>query len=200
MGIPTESGCERQFFDQQLGICMGAYDCQHRGDELECLFYTRKTSAPRVQKVIEARPDEETRVGLPAVKTAHASQPITALVPAVQTATIEACFNDGKQYLRIGGFCVAESTCPYQTPSKIEKNVKQGGQIVKKELPKCVAYCIWGCAVEGNRSLYMGSPPCCMATGVKGGDCEYRDDETAQPIGDIRVAFCKKSEAEYKEV
>jgi hypothetical protein len=198
MGIPTESGCERQYFDRPSGMCMGAYDCAYKGAELECLLYTRKT---RVQnKVIEARPDEETKVGLAPVKNAHASQPITSLVPAVQAATIEDCFNGGKQFLRKEGFCVVESSCPYQTPIKIPKPVKQGGQIVGKDLPKCVAYCIWGCAIEGNRSLYMGSPPCCMATGVKGGDCEYRDDETAQPIGDIRVAFCKKSEAEYKEV
>jgi hypothetical protein len=91
MTVPTENGCEWQYYDRASGMCMGAYDCMHRDGELKCRYYVGKASAPgskKKAKVVEASPADETRdnlaptrTRLPAQKPAPPKSASTSRIP-----------------------------------------------------------------------------------------------------------------------
>ena len=191
MTIPTESGCEKQYYDKASGLCMGAYDCVHRGSDLKCRLYTGKPGAPGSQKrvkVVEATPDEDTKVGLKPAQGMPPAVPATEPAPpepAPAAPTLQQCFEGGNQYLK-DGYCLAES-CPHQT------RVKLLADEFRKELPKCVAHLIEDCCIDGSKSLYNEFPPCCLATGVV--ECPHQVSGIKDNIGGVEVFYCERYEA-----
>jgi hypothetical protein len=193
MGIPTESGCDKQYFDKS-GICLSAYECAHKGEELKCLLYT-KPSAPR--KMVVAAPHEETKIGLPPVKpAAKPVREISSLMPKIvlekPKPTSEDCANGGKNYFKLtskGGVCIAES-CPYRTKFTVEITVRKGGADEKKELPICIAHSIDGCLADGNKSLFHEGANGCIAAGIA--ECPEQDTESTNSMDDVVVCFCRK--------
>jgi hypothetical protein len=178
-------------YDKITQKCTTPDKCPYRISEgSECRKYgPPQGSNSGVRKVIEADPHEETKGDLKPVEDPNASQPITSLVPIVQTATPEDCANGGKQFYR-GSYCFYEKACPYKTLVTFPKSVKKDGKIDKKDLPKCVAHCIEDCMFNDKKTLFMGSPPCCIATGIA--ECEYQDKETSEFLGDVKLDFCNK--------
>ncbi len=177
---------DRGFYKKD-GTCGTDAYCPFRAKDQKCKRHKPNDSGI-VRKVVEAGFGEETKGNLEPVKDPNASQPISSLIPKV-APTGDDCFNGGMQYFK-GGYCIAKE-CPYQTEIKMGKRVKQGDEIVKMELPKCVAHCLFGCAIDGDKSLYIEDAQCCMATG-RGEKCEHQDEQVAQFLGDTRVVFCKK--------
>jgi hypothetical protein len=149
-------------------------------------FYAEETGKCIVKDYCPFRRVDDTCRRYGQTRTGDTSTMQRAVQEQIPPPSTDLCYEGGKQYLR-HGFCIAAS-CKFQTAVKLPVKTTQG----EKEMPKCIAHCIEGCIIDGDKSLFIGTPACCMATGKA--ECEHQVKEISDNFRGVPVVYCKKYE------